>query len=385
MKNLNYRTIYKIIFGLYMLGTVLQNCMLTSKLSYLWASIKFISLIIGIGYIVIRLCCGVYKNSLIKSIFVVILLAYTSFRTKSYVYLSLALLIICSDKITDSEFLNLFFKWQLFDILFCIFSWPIGIVFKLESLFYNPYNNEHRISLGFIHPNIAAINILWTLIAYIIINYKTSNFNYKAFNSLIIAIMAHIITQSAIFYYYYIFMAIIFLLKLNFMDDFIVFLGKNIFWILGILILIVIKAYGGWGPTVLQQISQILNKLSTERISMSSLALITNGLTFWGQTVLYNNPQFYWTAKYNYQNYTIDMFYTYLAINIGMIYFLLLSIAFFKLCKTKGSLFSSCVIVFSLVSLANNNLLFITTTFVTFYIRDFIFDKKETVYLHDLW
>lgn len=389
MEKLSYNTWYKIIFWLSVIEVSFQNSALTTNWNFLGSIIKIVIILMEAIYLVNKLQDQVYTETFIKILILLILAIYTGIQIKTYGYLNLILLLICSQKITDGEFINMFFKCFLFELLFCIFTWPLGILLGKEGIIYGELAYEiaeHRIAWGTIHPNIVAGIVSWLLITYVVIQYKKQNNLWpKLIWSVIIAIIFQLTTQSATFYYFYIFILGIFCLKKQFLNKVFVKVGKNIFWILGLFTYIVVKAYSGWGPSILQKISQILNILSTQRISMSSLALITNGITLFGQKTSFSNVLYNWNTMYNYQGFTIDMFYTYLGVSAGLIYFVLVSYGLFKLCRNKGSLFSLCVIIYSLYSLANVNLIFCTSTFVIFYMRDLIFKKQELISAHDFW
>ena len=389
MEKLSYNTWYKIIFWLSIIEVSFQNSALTTNWNFLNGTIKIVIICMEAIYLINKLQHQVYTNTFIKILMLLILAIYTGIQTKTYEYLNLLLLLICSQEITDSEFINMFFNCFLFELLFCIFTWPIGVFLGKEGIIYGKQAfqiAEHRIAWGTTHPNGAASIVFWLLITYVVIQYKNQNkLGPRLVWSVIIAIIFQLTTGSATFYYFYIFILGILCLKKHFFNKVFVEVGKNIFWILGLFTYIVVKAYGGWGPSILQKISQILNNLSTQRISMSSLALITNGMTLFGQKNSFSNALYNWNTMYNYRDFTIDMFYAYLGVSAGLIYFILISYGLFKLCKNKGSLFSLCVIIYSLSSLSNVNLIFCTSTFVIFYMRELIFETQELMAAHDFW
>lgn len=372
-----------------MIQVSLQNSELTTNWNTINYLVRLIIIIMEGTYLLSNLRSRLYTTTFFKIVLLLILAIFSGIQVKTYGYLNLLFLLILSLQITDSEFMDIFFKGIFFELLFCIFTWPVGILLGKERFIYGNQAYEiaeQRISWGTVHPNVAALIASWLLITYIIIQFKNNNhFNLKVLCSLLIAVIFQLSTKSAMFYYYYIFIIAVYLLKWHVFSKIVVKIGQNIFWIIGLFTYILVKAYSGWGPAILQKISQMLNIVSTERISMSSLALITNGITIFGSKTNFNNPLYNWTLAYHYQGFTIDVFYTYLGVTAGLIYFFLLSYGFFKLCKCKGTLFSLCVIVFSFFSLASVNMLFCTTTFVMFYMRDLIFEGEEISELHDFW
>lgn len=372
-----------------MIAVSLQNSELTTGFTILINGLKLVAMLMAIYLILIKFQKNISIKFFIKILIFSVLGIYTDFQIKTFSFFSLFLLLASSGDITDGEFINLFFKGQIFNILFSLITWPIGILLGRDSLIYGSQSfqiAEGKISWGMIHPNIAATIFCWTFITYLVIQYKNKRLSFdKLVILLLFAVLIQITTKSDVVWFFYIFIIGILFIKNTLLNKLIIVIGKNIFWILGILLYFVILAYRGWGPTFLQKFSQVFNDLLSQRISMSSLALMSNGITFLGHLISQNNILYGWTAQYNYNRFTIDVFYTFLAVEAGLIYFILISIGLFKLCKMKGTLFSLCVIIFSLFGLADANLIFITTTFVMFYMREFILDKIKLSKLNDFW
>ena len=107
---------------------------------------------------------------------------------------------------------------------------------------------------------------------------------------------------------------------------------------------------------------------------MGYLAIKENGLTVLGQAIRMNHD---WDPIFNYNGYTIDSTYIYLSVCVGIIYFALISIGFFKLGKYKSYKTALIIIAFSLFCLIEVHSIYLSNSFAILLLKAVIFKEKE--------
>lgn len=107
---------------------------------------------------------------------------------------------------------------------------------------------------------------------------------------------------------------------------------------------------------------------------MGYLAIQENGMTLLGQSIGMNHE---WDSFFNYNGYTVDSTYIYLYVCIGIVYFVLISIGFFKLRKYKSYKAALMVIAFSLFCLVEVHSIYLTNSFALLLLKAVIFKEKE--------
>lgn len=93
----------------------------------------------------------------------------------------------------------------------------------------------------------------------------------------------------------------------------------------------------------------VMDNILTGRIKLGAYALHQYGITPLGQSVFYGKLS--WTPDWNLNYFTLDCTYTSLWINIGWIWLIILSIAFFKLARKKDRKVSIFIIMWALYAI----------------------------------
>lgn len=94
------------------------------------------------------------------------------------------------------------------------------------------------------------------------------------------------------------------------------------------------------------QIAVTVNKLLSDRIKLGAYGVSHYGFSFLGQNVEKEN--IVWEAEWGFNGFTFDNVYTYIAVNQGIIWILVLTVLFYLLAKKKNLKISVFVIVWAL-------------------------------------
>lgn len=93
-------------------------------------------------------------------------------------------------------------------------------------------------------------------------------------------------------------------------------------------------------------IAEAVNALLSDRIKLGAYGVSHYGYSFLGQKVAKTN--IVWEAEWGFNGFTFDNIYTYLAVNQGIIWILLLSVLFYYLAKKEDLKTSIFIIIWAL-------------------------------------
>lgn len=107
---------------------------------------------------------------------------------------------------------------------------------------------------------------------------------------------------------------------------------------------------------------------------MAYLAVQDNGVSLCGQSITKFHE---WSELFNFGNYTIDSLYIYFYVCIGIVYFFLISLGFYKLGKYKDYKASAVVLVFSLYAMIEVHCLYLSNCFALLLLKCVIFRNQK--------
>lgn len=108
---------------------------------------------------------------------------------------------------------------------------------------------------------------------------------------------------------------------------------------------------------------------------MAYLAIQDNGLSLCGQPITKLHK---WNSLFNFGNYTIDSLYIYFYVCIGIVYFFLISIGFYKIGKKyKDYRAAILILTFSLYSMVEVHCLYLSNCFALLLLKCVIFRNQE--------
>ncbi|RHO89923.1 hypothetical protein DW061_06065 [Ruminococcus sp. AF42-9BH] len=148
--------------------------------------------------------------------------------------------------------------------------------------------------------------------------------------------------------------------------------SKYCFLILGAFNILMAQLYrdaGKWTSLI-----RSLDLFFSRRLAMAYLAINDNGLSIIGQTITEEHE---WNELFNFGNYTIDSLYIYFYVCIGIVYFVLIAVGFWKLAKYKDYRAALIVIIFSLYAMIEVHCLYLTNCFALLLLKYVIFNSKR--------
>lgn len=249
-------------------------------------------------------------------------------------------LAIRQEKIDD--IIKFIYNWEL---LFFIVQEILSILFHLFFNFQisGIIDGVMRYSFGFKHPNEFSIYLFNLIIMWVWLNFKKINIRY-------------LLTLSAIglvsFYFTrtrtnFVEICIVILLLFSYCVSkekshrLINIMAKFSVPVLSVVIMGLVTQY-----TKNIHIIQVIDKLLSSRIRLGAYGYEHWGITFLGQNV--SDKQIIWDPYWQLNAHTFDNIYSYLSVNQGIIWIVIISFLFYKLAKIKDVKINICLIAWAL-------------------------------------
>ena len=351
---------------------MLQTSVIFSSWTIVIDGLKYMVPIIGVFIVFLRRHTSTHFTYILKCILVSSIIIITCFFTKDFSYFLVCIILVLSRYLKIDDFIRISFRVLIIFSILNIFLWVLNLIVNLGYPIY--YNEaERRISFLFIHPNFAALKLGWGVVMYVWLKWNDLK-NRNLIICFLAVIILYITTKadSCIIILFFLFMVV--LRNVERIKNVTILFSKYCFFILGIFSLGIAKMYENAGK--LTSIVRSLDLLFSRRFAMSYLAIKDNGLSIIGQTV---NMKHSWDSLFNFEDYMIDSLYIYLYVCIGIVYFILIGIAFMKLAKYRNYKISIVIIAFSLFAMIEVHCLYLSNCFVLLLLKYVIFkeDKVE--------
>lgn len=372
MRKVQYKDIEKLIIIIFFCADFFQNYLLTTDILWLSNVFKYIGMLLSIFYWITYSSHGIAIRTFGIQIIFGISLLYTSITSDNFSYFIVFCMIMTAKKLSMHEYIEYVMKCQIIEVITVVSIWCLSRVIDLGVPFY--YNiDEQRISFGFGHPNFFAMKIIWCCFSYLFLSSNKIK-KYKIFVIVLVEFIGFYCTKSNSFIFGILVIILFIFRQRSEIKNIINYCAKFIFPMTGMFVFLMAYFRDKFNPVFLVDLSRLVDVLSNFRISMASLALKNNGLTWFGSTVNYEHQ---WDEMFRFGNFTIDIIYIYFFVSIGIIYFVAISLCFFKLTKTEDYMISLSIILFSLCGLAELSILYITTCFVLMFIKVIIFKNEQ--------
>lgn len=294
----------------------------------------------------------------------------TCLLTQDFSYLLVCIILILSRKLKIEEFIDISFKILVFFASIQILVWLINCVVNLGfPVYFN--TSERRISFLFTHPNIAVLKLGWGIVMY---TWKMwDKLNLKRIAMCYIAtFVLFVTTKSDACMLILLYLILLSLRNVKLVKKVVVFISKYIFFVLGILNITLAQFYTSSGA--LGSLVRQLDTIFSRRIAMSYLAIQDNGYSIIGKIVEMSHD---WDVTFNFGNYTIDSLYVYLFTCIGIVYYILISVGFYKLAKYKDYRAALVIVFFSLYALIEVHSLYLANSFALLLLKCVIFKEDK--------
>lgn len=251
-----------------------------------------------------------------------------------------------------------------------ILLWAVNIVIPFGLTVY-ANERERRIAFGFTHPNICAIKFGWGILMYLWLNWNRMT-RKKWILLYSLSILFYATTKSDSWLIVLAVLMFVGLKKLKILSKAISTFSYVAFPVLGLLNILSCIKYLSTGTLSRYLIG--LDCFFNRRISMGYLAIKENGMTLLGQSIELIHE---WDVVFNYNSYTIDSAYIYLYVCIGIVYFIIISIGFFKLRRYRDYRVALIILAFSLFALIEVHSIYLTNSFALLLLKAVIFKEKQ--------
>lgn len=299
--------------------------------------------------IVIKLTMQKYsKKSFLISIALVILGLITLLTTKTFYPLMTILILLGMKDISLKKVFDIIIYESIIILLIQGSVFLLNLCFNPETIDYiNTGDRMYRYDFYFGHPNTLACILLGICMNVIYKNYDNTKFSIVKQLILIIVmtIITYILTKSrTILILYLCFLAgliIVSKCKSNIIEKCTLQISKYIFPVLSIIIILFLQFYPILGEGV-----NVLDNIMSRRLTLGILAKEEYGMTIMPQYVDYQQTV-QWQNKYI-AKLVLDNAYMVLAINYGIIYIIIISIAFYIASKKCNNIERLYIILFTI-------------------------------------
>lgn len=280
-----------------------------------------------------------------------IICLYTCIKAKDYNMLITYFWVISAINYRFDSSLYIIHKTKVYLILICIvISAIVTIVTGNNILTVNNAKGAYFI-FGFTHPNTIALLCFWCTVEYSYLSYKKNKHKKTEANMLALNILFFLLfgSKTAIIG------AFIWTIGMNLIrrdkvsSKFLRFLGMSIFPITGLVFFAFVYAYGRRGGAM-YNLSIFFDKIITGRVRMAARLHDIYGETILGQFVQRGSSQ--WDSYYQLNAVTIDGMFASFLVQIGLVYFILVSIGIFKVAKNGDVLTQMLIIVYTYYALS---------------------------------
>ena len=359
---------------LLVLADWMQGSLLFQNALFIVEILKYTALASGMLAFYLEYRSGLKQTEMIRLCFIVLLAFMTCIKTKNMSYLLIVLIIVTAKNININDFIKTDLRVSVACAAIQVFAWVLNC---FVSLGFPVYENviEHRIGFLYVHPNMAAMKLGWMIIMWLWLRWDIVK-KKDYFIAVIITSVLYYATKSDGCLLIYIFIFLMALKKNTFVRKTIVFSGKFVFFFLGIVSWGLSVCYMGYGK--ITRISQQLDLFFSRRFAMSYLAIKENGITLTGQSISLRHERGGGGALFWFGDYTIDSLYTYLFISVGVIWFLIISVGFYKLLHKENYKYAVAVVVFSLYATIELHCIFLPKCFVLLLLKNCLFDESKS-------
>lgn len=321
----------KLTISCMILGTILMATKV--MLSYgrvLPYSNEFDTILVGIALVcfVTRILTQKYSVKTLTIYFTISVLAlYSCIQAKNNLFLITVVTLFALRNYDINKFLKTIFKVESFWCGFHVVYSLLYSIFVSWDKYLLYLDGRYRFSFGFTHANTFSALLFCILMLYIWLNYE-SNLSKALLKTAVIECIAFVFTDSRTsMAAYFILVFLILMRNTGAVCKLTKILCEFGVPVVSICFMSLIKGYIK-GNTI----SYLVNKVLSSRVKLGAYAYKDYGVTFAGQYVKYlDNTS--WDQEWQLNAFTFDSAYSYLAISLGVVWIVILSLAYYKCAK----------------------------------------------------
>lgn len=378
----NQCRLFRINVVLLVLADWMQSSLLFQGVPFVVAFFKYSSLLFVTLAFILEYKKGLNIEETAKLCFLMLLCLLTCLKTRNMSFLLIVLIITTANDIHIDNFIEINFKVSGICAIIQISLWILNCFVNLG---FPIYENaiEHRIGFLYVHPNMAAVKLGWMIIMWLWLRWDTAQKKDYAIAA-ITAGLLYYTTRSDGCALIYVFILLAILKNKSTIRRIVLFWGKYIFFLIGIVSYYLSVHFIGYGK--FSQLSQYLDVFFSKRFAMAYLAIKDTGVTLLGQVISTEHDWEGVDTLFHFGNYTIDCLYVYLFVVVGLVWFVLISLGFYSLLKKSRSYkYAVVVIVFSLYAMIELHCIYPSKCFALLLLKNCIFDSnnsEQSVQLH---
>jgi hypothetical protein len=305
------------------------------------------------------------------SIFGVICI-YSSSVSNEFFLLMSCLAIISGQNVNFNTVIRIMCSTKIILISFQILVYGLDHIFNsslvMEKVFYR--GQEIRYTLYFVHPNTVGLFTLWIIMELFFLHYDSLNLRIILIVSGIVFIVYYFCKSRTLITCYAFAILMIMLSKFNspFTDKLLAQLSKYIYAICSVVSILFAIIYNSLLNSPFGFLFSSLNKLLSERLFAGSLAYQTFGLTLLGRSINFDKLQF-----------VVDNAYVKIAVETGIIYLVIFSVAFYLVSKSLNKKYQIFIIVYVIYGISESIIINAFLCFPLLLLSLVLFSKGEDV------
>ncbi|NEG89961.1 hypothetical protein [Bifidobacterium aerophilum] len=264
--------------------------------------------------------------------------------------------------------INYIFRWSLLCLMIHFLFLLIVLPGRIDSYFYND-GTRNRFNFGYSHPNVFSAYIVNMALICIWLSYKKiSAKKMLCITMVTFAVAALTQTRTLIVSTVFIIAVITFCKRIHDSNKLLSFVAGLIFPVVGLLYFISWNLYLRSNSLVLK-----IDKLLSGRILLGSYVYSNNGFTLLGRDM--SDRSTTWSSLFPITRFTFDDFYSYLLLNIGVVWFVLIAIFLWMLSKRGNNKVNCFIIIWSVLGITEVHGLNVYSGFVVLLLV-FLLNKK---------
>lgn len=266
------------------------------------------------------------------------LAAYTSYRTGNLRMLMIVAFCVASHRQNINETIRFLFCYETFFLLLHVIIALATSMFGKNNSIY--MSGEMKYTFGFGHPNTFSCLLTNVLLMWTWLNYERLRKIHILIQILLVLFFYVFTGTRTILITVFVFAMLFCYLKVSCRD--MSLLVRYLIPIAVVCHMIVIPMYINGHP-----LAVLLNKILSTRVKLGAYWFTQKGLSVFGQNLM--NAQAVWDEVWQFSGEVpFDNLYTYLLINIGMVWLAFLSVLFYRISFLKNAKYNLFLIVWAL-------------------------------------
>lgn len=323
---------------------ILMVCKVTFSLSSIAPYNESIDLLLSIlsaGLFALCILMDRYSGKVLAIYAVIsVTILFSVIKTGNYGFLITVIACFAARKRNFNRMIEMIYQYELlFVVLHTAAALILAVIGKLDLFVFD--REQFRATFGFSNPNSFSVVVFNLILMWLWLNFQRVNILRLALIGLLGGIVVLMTKTRTMMIDIIVLLLLCYLYRFKWFDKFTSAITKICIPILFILV---------WGTVLLYQkgsvIAYAIDHMLNARIKLGAFAYERFGISILGQYLL--DFQVVWDDTWKLNHFTFDCIYTYLAVNQGVIWLILLAFIFYKLAKMNLGKINIFLIVWAL-------------------------------------